>query len=150
MDKKPCTNFVTIWSVFTKLWSYKLLISVKVTLYPRRYKYFILGFFCRFLLRRTKPIQHSSNITKTPCWIKCRIGLTKLKNIRKKVKNNCFGRKFDREQSFHPTFSGSSNTIFMFDWFTPCFIQHFILITSLRKLELRISNDWAKLKRSAK
>ena len=147
MDKRPCTNFVTTWSVFTKLWSYKLLISVKVTLYPRRYKYFILGFFCRFLLRQTKPIQHSSNIMKTPYWIKCQIGLTEFKNSRK---NNCFGQKFDREQSFHPTFSGSSNTIFMLNWFTPCFIQNFILITSLRKSELRISNDWAKLKRSAK
>ena len=57
---------------------------------------------------------------------------------------------FDFEQIFHPTFSGSSNKIFMLDQFTPCFIQHFILVTSFRMLKLRISNDSTKLKRSGK
>ena len=57
---------------------------------------------------------------------------------------------FDCKQIFHPTFSGSSNKIFMLNWFTLCFIEHFILVTSLRMLKLRISNDSTKLKRSAK
>ena len=38
----------------------------------------------------------------------------------------------------------------MLDWFTLCFIQHFILMMSFRMLELRILNDSTKLKRSAK
>ena len=38
-------------------------------------------------------------------------------------------------------FSGSFNTIFILDWFTPCLIQHFILMTSFRMLGLRILNN---------
>ena len=57
------------------------------------------------------------------------------------MKKNRVGRKLDRERIFHLTFSGSSNTVFMLDRFTPCFIQHFILMTLFRMLELRISND---------
>ena len=66
------------------------------------------------------------------------------------MKKNRVGWKFDCEQIFHATFSGSSNKVFMLDWFTFCFIQHLILMTSFRMLELRISNDSRKLKRSSK
>ena len=38
----------------------------------------------------------------------------------------------------------------MLDRFTPCFIQHFILMTSFRVFELRILNDLTKLKRNKK
>ena len=38
--------------------------------------------------------------------------------------------------AFYATFSGSFNTVFMLDRFTPGFIQHFILMTSFRMLEL--------------
>ena len=38
--------------------------------------------------------------------------------------------------AFHATFSGSFNTVFMLDWFTPGLMQHFILMTLFRMLEL--------------
>ena len=96
----------------------------------------------------------SSSVTKMPCWMKCWIGLTEWKNSKTKKKSCCMkknrvGWKFNREQIFHPTFSGLSNTIFMLDRFIPLFIQYFILMRSFRMLELRISNDSTKLKRSA-
>ena len=50
------------------------------------------------------------------------------------MKKNRAGWKFDLEQIFHPIFSGSSNTVFMLNWFIPCFIQHFILMTSFRNV----------------
>ena len=37
--------------------------------------------------------------------------------------------------AFHATFSGSFKTVFMLDWFTPSFIQHFILKMSFQMLE---------------
>ena len=57
---------------------------------------------------------------------------------------------FDCKQIFDPTFSGSSNKIFMLDWFTPCFIQHFILVKTFRMVKHQISSNSTKLKRSAK
>ena len=42
--------------------------------------------------------------------------------------------KVDLEQIFHPTFSKSSNLVLMPNWFIPCFIQHFILMTSFRNI----------------
>ena len=94
------------------------------------------------------PSNISSNITKMTCWMKCSIGLTERK-ICKKRKKSCWmkkyhvGWKFDREQIFDPTFSGSSNTIFMLDLFTPCFIQHFIVMTYDVISNVRNSNfEW--------
>ena len=77
-----------------------------------------------------------------PCWTTCSICLTELKNSKKRKKHVGW-------------FLGSSNTIFMLDRFTPCFIQHFIITFTLLSfiifwiLERQISNDSTKLKRSA-
>ena len=82
----------------------------------------------------------SSNMQKK-CWIKCWIVLLRPKQKKKKsfwMKKTRVGWKFDREQIFHPTSLSSSNTTFMF---TPCFIQHFILMMSSWMFELQILNN---------
>ena len=66
------------------------------------------------------------------------------------MKKNRVGGKFDWKQIFRTILSDSSETIFMLDRFTSCFIQNSIFITLFRMLELRISNDSTKLKRFAK
>ena len=101
-------------------------------------------------LRLLKALLNRSNVSsdiKMPCWMKCWNGFTEHKNSNIEIWR---WMKIYRKQIFYPTFSGSSNTFFMLDRFTPCFMQHFILMTSFRILELRISNDSIKLKRSAK
>ena len=104
----------------------------------------------------------SSNITKIPCWMKCWIGLTERKNSKenkkkRKRKNHDEWRKIVLNKNliasnfFIQHFQ--AYLIFILDhssWFTPCSIHHFILMTSFRALELRISNDSTKLKRSVK
>ena len=45
----------------------------------------------------------------------------------------CVGSKFDPDQTFLPTFSDSSNAIFVLDWFAHSFIQHLDLITSIER-----------------
>ena len=60
------------------------------------------------------------------------------------MKKNRAEWKFAHEQIFHPTFSGSSNTVFMLDRFNPSFTQHFIPVPLLHMLKLWISNDSTK------
>ena len=100
----------------------------------------------------------SSNITKILCWMKCWIGLTERKNSKGKKKRKrkthdewrkiVLNKNLIASKFFIQHFQ--AHLIFILDRFTPCSIQHFILMTSFRALELRISNDSTKLKRSVK
>ena len=60
------------------------------------------------------------------------ITLAERKNSKRR--KNHVGWKFDLEQIFYSTFLGSSNTVFMLNWFIPCFIQHFNLMKSFRNV----------------